>query len=133
MENSHRPTTAEFAAFLSGICDAPPTFHNLDVLRAETSKDPRIPVCSPCPARRRLGSTRSSSLDPWRQGAGLLMAFRRTIRESDVPADRTGQGKLAQALADATAGAAVLQSRFDQASFPFRCTTPASAGMPFLA
>ena len=34
-ENSKRPATAEFAAFLSGICDAPPTFRNLDVLREE--------------------------------------------------------------------------------------------------
>ena len=35
METSHRRTTAEFAAFMSGICDAPPTFRNLDVLREE--------------------------------------------------------------------------------------------------
>ena len=35
MENSQRPATAEFAAFLSGICDTPPTFRNLDVLRGE--------------------------------------------------------------------------------------------------
>ena len=35
MENSKRSATAEFAAFLSGICDAPPTFRNLDVLREE--------------------------------------------------------------------------------------------------
>jgi len=35
MENSKRPATAEFAAALSGICDAPPTFRNLDVLREE--------------------------------------------------------------------------------------------------
>ena len=35
MENSKRPATAEFAAFLAGICDAPPTFRNLDVLREE--------------------------------------------------------------------------------------------------
>jgi hypothetical protein len=35
MENSERPATAEFAMFLSGICDAPPTFRNLDVLREE--------------------------------------------------------------------------------------------------
>ena len=35
MENSKRPATAEFASFLSGICDAPPTFRNLDVLREE--------------------------------------------------------------------------------------------------
>jgi hypothetical protein len=35
MENSNRPETAEFAAFLSGICDGPLTFRNLDVLREE--------------------------------------------------------------------------------------------------
>jgi hypothetical protein len=35
MENSDRPETAEFAAFLAGICDGPLTFRNLDVLREE--------------------------------------------------------------------------------------------------
>ena len=35
MENSASPATAEFAAFLAGICDEPPTFRNLDVLREE--------------------------------------------------------------------------------------------------
>ena len=35
MENSNRPETAEFAAFLAGICDGPLTFRNLDVLREE--------------------------------------------------------------------------------------------------
>lgn len=35
MENSNRPSTAQFAAFLAGICDGPPTFRNLDVLREE--------------------------------------------------------------------------------------------------
>jgi len=35
MENSNRPATAEFASFLAGICDAGPTFRNLDVLREE--------------------------------------------------------------------------------------------------
>ena len=35
MENSKRPATAEFAAFLTGISDAPPTFRSLDVLREE--------------------------------------------------------------------------------------------------
>ena len=35
MENSNRPATAEFAAFLAGICDGPPAFRNLDVLREE--------------------------------------------------------------------------------------------------
>ena len=35
MENSNRPATAEFAAFLAGICDGPLAFRNLDVLREE--------------------------------------------------------------------------------------------------
>ena len=35
MENSNRPATAEFASFLAGICDGPPTFRNLDVLRED--------------------------------------------------------------------------------------------------
>ena len=35
MENSDRPATAEFAAFLAGICDGPLTFRNLDVLRED--------------------------------------------------------------------------------------------------
>jgi hypothetical protein len=35
MENSGRPRTAEFGAFLGTIIDAPPTFRNLDVLREE--------------------------------------------------------------------------------------------------
>ncbi len=35
MENSSRPATAEFAAFLAGICDGQPTFRNLDVLRED--------------------------------------------------------------------------------------------------
>jgi hypothetical protein len=35
MENSNRPETAEFAAFLAEICDGPLKFRNLDVLRAE--------------------------------------------------------------------------------------------------
>ncbi|MGO4601782.1 hypothetical protein [Terrabacter sp. 2YAF2] len=33
MKNSNRPQTAEFAAFLAGICEGAPTFRNLDVLR----------------------------------------------------------------------------------------------------
>lgn len=33
MENSNRPETAEFAAQLAQLCDGPPTFRNLDVLR----------------------------------------------------------------------------------------------------
>jgi hypothetical protein len=35
MKNSSRPEIGEFAAFLARICDAPPTFRNLDVLRDE--------------------------------------------------------------------------------------------------
>ena len=35
MQNSGRPETAEFAAFLAGISNAPLAFRNLDVIRAE--------------------------------------------------------------------------------------------------
>ena len=35
MENSSHPATAEFAAFLAGICDGQPAFRNLDVLRED--------------------------------------------------------------------------------------------------
>jgi hypothetical protein len=35
MENSGRPETGEFAAFLAGTCDSGLTFRNLDVLREE--------------------------------------------------------------------------------------------------
>jgi hypothetical protein len=35
MANSNRPETGEFANFLTSICDRPPTFRNLDVLREE--------------------------------------------------------------------------------------------------
>ena len=35
LENSKRPETSEFAAFLAEISDEPPTFRNLDVIRAE--------------------------------------------------------------------------------------------------
>ena len=35
MENSSRPETGEFAAFLVGISEGPLTFRNLDVLREE--------------------------------------------------------------------------------------------------
>jgi quinol monooxygenase YgiN len=35
MENSNRPETAEFAAQLAKLCDAPPAFRNLDVVREE--------------------------------------------------------------------------------------------------
>lgn len=35
MENSSRPETGEFAAFLASICEGPPSFRNLDVLREE--------------------------------------------------------------------------------------------------
>jgi hypothetical protein len=35
MENSSRPETGEFAAFLASICEGPLAFRNLDVLREE--------------------------------------------------------------------------------------------------
>lgn len=35
MENSNRPETAAFAERLAKLCDAPPTFRNLDVLAEE--------------------------------------------------------------------------------------------------
>ena|SRR3954447_3773126 len=35
MENSNRPETAAFAAFLAGLCNGPLGFRNLDVLRVE--------------------------------------------------------------------------------------------------
>jgi quinol monooxygenase YgiN len=33
MENSNRPETAEFASKMAALCDGPPTFYNLDVMR----------------------------------------------------------------------------------------------------
>jgi hypothetical protein len=35
MVNSKLPETSEFAAQLAALCDGPPTFRNLDVLREE--------------------------------------------------------------------------------------------------
>jgi hypothetical protein len=35
MANSNLPETGEFAAKLASLCDGPPTFRNLDVLREE--------------------------------------------------------------------------------------------------
>ena len=35
MANSQMPATSEFAERLAALCDAPPTFRNLDVLREE--------------------------------------------------------------------------------------------------
>jgi hypothetical protein len=35
MKNSNDPTTSEFAARMAELCDAPPTFHNLDIERTE--------------------------------------------------------------------------------------------------
>lgn len=35
MANSNLPETGEFAAQLAALCDGPPTFRNLDVLRQE--------------------------------------------------------------------------------------------------
>jgi hypothetical protein len=36
MANSNLPETGEFAAKLASLCDGPPVFRNLDVLREET-------------------------------------------------------------------------------------------------
>jgi hypothetical protein len=33
MENSNRQETAEFASKMAALCDGPPTFYNLDVMR----------------------------------------------------------------------------------------------------
>jgi quinol monooxygenase YgiN len=35
MANSNLPETSEFAAQLAALCDGPPTFRNLDVLRED--------------------------------------------------------------------------------------------------
>jgi hypothetical protein len=35
MANSDLPETAEFAAQLAALCDGPPTFRNLEILREE--------------------------------------------------------------------------------------------------
>jgi hypothetical protein len=35
MKNSAMPETSEFAAKLASLCDGPPTFRNLDVMRVE--------------------------------------------------------------------------------------------------
>ena len=35
MANSNLPETSEFAAKLASLCDGPPTFRNLDVVREE--------------------------------------------------------------------------------------------------
>ena len=35
MANSNMPETSDFAAKLASLCDGPPTFRNLDVLREE--------------------------------------------------------------------------------------------------
>ena len=35
MENSNRPETTEMAQRLASLCDEPPTFRNLDVLRVD--------------------------------------------------------------------------------------------------
>jgi hypothetical protein len=36
MANTNLPETSEFSAKLASLCDRPPTFRNLDVLREET-------------------------------------------------------------------------------------------------
>jgi len=48
----------------------------------------------------------------------VLKAFRRTIRESDVPPTELAKRKLAQALAAATAGAAAGAGAWRQGSQP---------------
>ena len=35
MRNSNLPETSKFAARINELCDAPPVFHNLEVLRAQ--------------------------------------------------------------------------------------------------
>jgi hypothetical protein len=35
MANSNMPETGEFAKLLASLCDGPPTFRNLDVVRDE--------------------------------------------------------------------------------------------------
>ena len=37
MANSNLPETSEFAGRLAALCDGPPTFRNLEVLREETT------------------------------------------------------------------------------------------------
>lgn len=34
MENNERPETSDFAAKMAALCEGPPTFRNLDVLRS---------------------------------------------------------------------------------------------------
>jgi quinol monooxygenase YgiN len=36
MANSNDPTTQKFAEKLAALCDGPPTFYNLDLIRTET-------------------------------------------------------------------------------------------------
>ena len=35
MKNSEDPATSEFADRMATLCDGPPTFHNIDVVRVE--------------------------------------------------------------------------------------------------
>jgi hypothetical protein len=35
MKNSADPATSEFAERMAALCDGPPTFHNIDVMRVE--------------------------------------------------------------------------------------------------
>jgi len=39
MTNSNRPETAQFAAQAAALCDAPPTFRNLDLLNERTPQN----------------------------------------------------------------------------------------------
>ena len=63
MENSGRPETGEFAAFLAGISEGALTFRNLDVLREEDlwrCHGTRAPLGTPTPAGRPGGTTSCS-------------------------------------------------------------------------
>jgi hypothetical protein len=74
MENSGRPETGEFAAFLAGISDGALTFRNLDVLREEDlwrchgARAPSTPTLAGRPGRTTSCSGAASSARPgaWR-------------------------------------------------------------------
>lgn len=40
MRNSEDPATQEFASYMASMCDGPPVFHDLDVLRSEIRTEP---------------------------------------------------------------------------------------------
>ncbi|XTR51385.1 hypothetical protein ACOM2C_14390 [Pseudarthrobacter sp. So.54] len=43
MENSARPETSDFAARMAALCDGPPVFRNLDVMREDTGSPTDLP------------------------------------------------------------------------------------------